>query len=101
MLLITGPFDDLSSDAEAGIFMLSVALGWVLIPIVSSICTSERHLWALFPAAIMALIGAGLIFGGILFSALELLGTVWPLFLIGSGFRLLLRQFADRKQAHK
>ena len=92
VLLITGPFARLDGDAEGGIFMLAFALGWLLIPILSTIFTKERHLWALIPASIMGTIGGGLLFGGVFFSALEFLGLVWPVLLILAGLFLLLRR---------
>ena len=72
--------------------MLSFALGWLLIPILSTLFTDDRHIWALIPAGIMGVIGGGLLFGGIFFSALEFLGLVWPVLLILAGFYLLLRR---------
>lgn len=94
-LLIAGPFfNNLSGEAEGGIFMLAFAAGWVLIPIVSSIFTGDNHWWALIPAAIMALIGGGLLLGGAALTVLEWLGKIWPVFLILGGLYLILRRDA-------
>jgi hypothetical protein len=91
-LLVAGPFGDLSGTAEGGLFMLAFALGWVLIPVVSTIFTSDNHWWALIPAAIMGLIGGGLLLGGVAMNLLELLETIWPVFLILGGLWLILRR---------
>ena len=92
ILLIAGPFQDLGGSAEGGIFMLSFAFGWVLIPIVSTIFTGDNHWWALIPGGIMALIGAGLLLGGLALTFLEILGQIWPVFLILGGLYLILRR---------
>ena len=90
-LLLAGPFTDLPGDTEGGVFMLAFAFGWALIPIFSTIFTGEKHLWALIPGAIMALIGASLLFGGLALTALSWLGRIWPLFLILGGLYIILR----------
>lgn len=76
-----------------GMFLLAFAAGWVLIPVLSIIFThGERHLWALIVAAIMALVGAAVSFGGAAMDALELLGRIWPIFLIAGGLLILLKR---------
>ena len=95
-LLVAGPFQNLGGSAEGGIFMLAFAFGWVLIPIVSTIFTGDNHWWALIPGGIMALIGAGLLLGGVALSLLELLGQIWPVFLILGGLYLILRRSSGK-----
>jgi hypothetical protein len=76
-----------------GMFLLAFAAGWVLIPVLSIIFTrDDRHLWALIVAAIMALVGAAASFGGAAMDALELLGRIWPIFLIAGGLLILLKR---------
>jgi hypothetical protein len=76
-----------------GNFLLAFAAGWVLIPVLSIIFTrDDRHLWALIVAAIMALVGAAASFGGAAMDALELLGRIWPIFLIAGGLLILLKR---------
>lgn len=80
-------------EDEGGLFLLAFAAGWVLIPVLSIIFThGERHLWALIVAAIMALVGAAVSFGGAAMDALELLGRIWPIFLIAGGLLILLKR---------
>lgn len=91
-LLLTGPYETAAGETQAGIFLLAFAAGWVLIPILATLFTPERHLWALIPAAVLALIGAGLLFGGAALTALEWLGRIWPVFLILGGLLLIFRR---------
>lgn len=91
-LLITGPFESANGDVQGGVFMLAFALGWFLIPILSLIFTRDNHWWAVIPGAIMAIIGGGLLFGGVAVTALEFLGKIWPVFLILGGLYLLLKR---------
>lgn len=95
-LLVAGPFEGVTEDTQGGIFMLAFAFGWALIPLFSILFTRERHLWALIPGGIMALIGIGLLFGGMAFTILEFLGIVWPVFLILGGLYLIFRRSAGR-----
>ncbi len=77
-------------ERQSGIFLLCMAAGFCLIPLLSILFTSERHLWALIPASILALIGGVLYIGGGAMQAFILLGKGWPLFLIAAGLYLLL-----------
>ena len=91
-LLISGPFQDAGEQLEGGVFMLAFAAGWLLIPALSILFTSERHAWALIPAGIMALIGAALLVGGAALTVLEAAGVLWPVLLILGGLFLIFRQ---------
>lgn len=97
ILLITGPYEIANEELQGGVFMLAFALGWFLIPILSTIFTGDNHWWALIPGAIMALIGGGLLFGGAALTALEYLGNLWPVFLILGGLYLILRRSGDKQ----
>ncbi len=96
-LLITGPFQNSSGEVQGGIFMLAFAAGWFLIPILSQISTGDNHWWALIPGALMAIIGGGLLFGGVAFAVLQFLGRIWPVFLILGGLFLLLKRSGKTK----
>jgi hypothetical protein len=71
--------------------MLSFALGWVLITVLTAVFTEETHWWALIPAAIMGLIGGTVLVGGFFETALTLLGKFWPVALIVLGASVLLQ----------
>lgn len=91
ILLIAGPIEIVSNQNEGGVFMLSFAMGWVLITVLTAVFTSETHWWALIPAAIMGLIGGAILVGGIFETALTLLGKLWPVALIALGAGILLQ----------
>jgi hypothetical protein len=87
--LITGPLSNLDGDYEGGIFMLTFALGWALITLLTAVFTSKTHWWPLIPGGIMALIGGGILFGGIFLQTLTFIGKIWPVFLILLGIYVL------------
>ncbi|MEZ4512898.1 MAG: hypothetical protein R3C62_13585 [Chloroflexota bacterium] len=87
--LITGPFSDMPGDAEGGVFMLAFAAGWLLIVAATAVFTPKVHLWPLIPAAIMALIGGGVLYGDPFMQLLSLAGKVWPLALIAGGLLII------------
>lgn len=91
IVLIAGPFNITNGENEGGIFMLSFALGWVLITVLTAVFTDETHWWALIPAAIMGLIGGTVLVGGVFETALRLLGDFWPLALIAVGGWILIQ----------
>lgn len=87
--LLSGPLAGLEGEGEAATFMLSFALGWYSIPLLSRLVGAEPQWWALIPGTIMAIIGIALLIGG---HALALLGTGWPLILVAVGLATLLRR---------
>lgn len=87
-VLVTGPFSG-SGDVEGGVFMLTFALGWTLITGLTAVFTEKTHWWPLIPGGIMALIGGGILFGGVFMQGLTLLGQLWPVFLILLGLFVL------------
>ncbi len=90
--LITGPFQFVGDNAEGGIFMLSFAAGWFSITVLSKLFTREPQWWALIPGAIMALIGSGILLGGVALYLLEFAGAYWPAALIAVGLYTLARR---------
>lgn len=48
-----------TGDAEGGVFLLSFALGWYSIILLTALFTKEAQWWPLIPAGIMGGIGAG------------------------------------------
>ena len=88
-LLITGPFSQVGGDVEGGIFMLSFAAGWALITVLTAVFTQKPQWWPLIPGGIMAVIGTGILFGGVFMTVLAFVGKIWPVFLILGGVALL------------
>ena len=89
-VLVTGPFAD-TGDVEGGVFMLTFAAGWALITVLTAVFTNQTHWWPLIPGGIMALIGGGILFGGVFMQGLTLLGQIWPVFLILLGLFVLFQ----------
>ncbi len=81
-----------TGGASGGVFLLSFALGWGLITLLSAVFTDRVHWWPLIPGTIMALIGGALLAGGAALEVLDLIGRVWPLGLIGLGLWLFFRR---------
>lgn len=89
--LVSGPFEGLAGAAPGGIFLLSFAAGWALIVLLSALFFRVMW-WPLVPGGIMAFIGALLLSGSFGLQLLEVLGLVWPVFLIAAGLLMLIRR---------
>jgi hypothetical protein len=76
--------------------MLSFALGWLLVTVLTAVFTSETHWWALIPAAIMGLIGGTVLVGGLFETILSLLGDFWPVALIILGAWILIQAMREK-----
>lgn len=74
VFLIEAPFSQQWEPTKGGIFMLSFALGWVLITVMSWLFTANTHRWPLIPGGIIALLGVLTLTGG---TGLEILAPVW------------------------
>lgn len=77
-------------------FMLSFAAGWALIPFAVLLFSKERHWWPFILAAIFAIIGLRVQFGGVFADMTNLLNYLWPLALIIGGALLILRRNRDQ-----
>ena len=86
---IAGPFQMWQGDNEGGVFLIIFGLGFGLITLLTAVFTDETHWWALIPGGIIAFVGVAVLFGGVLLTALELVGTWWPLILIALGIYVL------------
>jgi hypothetical protein len=77
---------------EGGIFMASFAAGWAVV-VLSSLLIGKPQWWALIPGGIMAVIGVGLLAGGVALTLLEFAGKFgWPLILIIVGAYVIFRK---------
>jgi hypothetical protein len=79
------------SEGAGGVFLLSLALGFVAVTMLSRLFTSYTHWWALIPGAILSALGGAILADGLALRALELLGVAWPVVLVGFGLYVLLR----------
>ncbi|MFQ5419520.1 MAG: hypothetical protein ACE5EY_04050 [Anaerolineae bacterium] len=94
--LVALPFADSGID-DGGIFMLAFALGWVAITVLTAVFTKETHWWPLIPGGIMAVIGLGILFGGVFLSILTFMGKIWPVFLILMGIFVIMTANKEKK----
>jgi hypothetical protein len=78
--------------AEPAVFMLSFALGWFTIPLFSALFTRERHLWALIPGGVMAVIGGTIAAGNAGLRVLDWFNYLVPAALILVGLLIALRK---------
>jgi hypothetical protein len=95
-ILASGPYAGLGGEATGGVFLLSFALGWGLITLLTALFTDEVTWWPLIPGGIMAVIGGGLLAGGVALQALDLAGRFWPVALIAIGLYLLFKRSSGR-----
>lgn len=94
---IEGPFAIWQGDSEGGVFLIFLGLGFGLITLVTAVFADKTHWWALIPGSIIAFVGASILFGGALLTALIWVGKLWPLALILLGISILLN--ANRTKA--
>ena len=85
-------FFAMAEPARGGLFLVSLAGGFALITVLSTVFTKQSQTWALFPATIIGLIGGALLIGGSAMNVLTFLGQVWPVFLILGGLMLLVQR---------
>ena len=85
-------FFAMAEPARGGLFLVSLAGGFALITVLSTVFTKQSQTWALFPATIIGLIGGALLIGGSAMNVLALLGQIWPVFLILGGLMLLVQR---------
>lgn len=100
--LVLGPFGGAREHVITGVTLLAFALGWALLAGLSILRTDQPQRWAIAPAAILGLMGFGLLLTAPGGAALDALGWIWPpvlLALAGSmaaGARRQLRSRARR-----
>jgi pimeloyl-ACP methyl ester carboxylesterase len=79
LILVLGPFGGAQETVISGTALLAFALGWALIAVLSARWTDQPQRWAAAPAALMALLGMGLLLFAPGNSFLEAAGWVWPI----------------------
>src|SRR5256886_7262788 len=83
IVLVIGPFGGAQEHVIMGTALLGWALGWALLAVLSIRWSDQPQQWAIVPAALMALAGVGLLIFRPDANAMNLLGWIWPLALIG------------------
>src|SRR3989454_11314993 len=82
LVLVVGPFGGAQEHVIMATALLGWALGWALLAAVSMPWSDQPQRWAVVPAALMAVAGAGLLVFRPDANAMNLLGWIWPLALI-------------------
>src|SRR3989440_1282339 len=82
LVLVVGPFGGAQEHVIMATALLGWALGWALLAAVSIRWSDQPQRWAVVPAALMAVAGAGLLVFRPDANAMNLLGWIWPLALI-------------------
>lgn len=78
LVLVIGPFGGAQEHVIMGTALLGWALGWALLAALSIRWTDQPQRWAIVPAAVMALAGAGLLIFRPDANAFTVLGWMWP-----------------------
>src|SRR4051794_38820824 len=78
LVLVVGPFGGAQEHVIMGTALLGWALGWALLAVLSIRWTDQPQRWAVVPAALMALAGAGLLIFRPDANAFTVLGWIWP-----------------------
>src|SRR5437762_9200413 len=82
LALVVGPFGGAQEHVIMGTALLGWALGWALLAVLSMRWSDQPQRWAIVPAGLMALAGAGLLIFRPDANAMNLLGWIWPVALI-------------------
>lgn len=90
--LIAGPGTAEIQVDEGGVFLVAFSLGWALIALLSPLTRQGFQWWPLIPGGIIGLVGLAALQGGAALRALEIVGYLWPLVLVGVGIALILRR---------
>jgi pimeloyl-ACP methyl ester carboxylesterase len=83
LALVIGLFGGAEEHVIMGTALIGWAIGWALLAVLSTRWTDQPQQWALLPAALMAVAGAGLLIFRPDANAFNALSWVWPLALIG------------------
>lgn len=78
LVLVLGPFGGAQEHVIMGTALLGWAFGWALLAVLSIRSSDQPQRWAVVPAALMALAGAGLLIFRPDANAFNLLGWIWP-----------------------
>lgn len=76
--LVLGPFGGAQEHVITGVALLAFASGWALLAVLSIHRTDQPQRWAVAPAALLGLTGAGLLVAAPGGDSLDALGWVWP-----------------------
>lgn len=78
LVLVVLPFGGAQEHVIMGTALVSWALGWALLAVLTTRWTDQPQRWALVPAALMAITGASLLMFKPDANAFNVLGWIWP-----------------------
>lgn len=78
----------LSDQARTGLFLICMALGWLLIPLLSRLAATNTRLWPLIPGGVLLI--TGLVYWASNGWVKVLSGLVWPVSLMVVGLFLII-----------
>ncbi len=84
---------------EGAVFLLALAVGFALITALTALFVQKRVLWPLIPAVLLALVGGGIMAGGMALQVLEFVGRYWPIGFILVGLYVIGRAAMSRRAA--
>jgi hypothetical protein len=88
-----------TSDQQSGaVILISMGVGFLIITPLSLLVARRRQYWALVPGAILLLIGAAILVGGVALQVVQDIGMFWPLILIAAGVYVLWRAGFRRRK---
>jgi pimeloyl-ACP methyl ester carboxylesterase len=79
LVLVLGPVAGAREDVISGTVLLTFAAGWALLAVLSVRWTDQPQPWALVPAGLMAVLGAGDLVFAPGAGVLDALGWMWPI----------------------
>ena len=80
------------SDQQSGaVILISMGVGFLIITPLSLLVARRRQYWSLVPGAVLMLIGAAILVGGVALQVVQFIGMFWPLILIAAGVYVLWR----------
>lgn len=91
VMVAQGPFGLATPDAQAGIILASIGLGWVAVAVLNVSMVNRRAWWPFIPAAVLGALGLTLVIAGGAGLA-ALVGVGVPAALIAVGVALAVRR---------
>ena len=97
VVLLTGPTQPLGPEAQTAVFLFAFAFGWVLITLFTAVFTDNTEWWPLIPGGVIALVGASMLAPERFMGVMNLMGYLWPLFLIALGVVVLVKAYRSKE----
>lgn len=80
---------------DGGVFLVSFALGWFLITLLSIVAFQKPMLWPMIPGGILGFIGLSQLINEGWLDIFSGIGNFWPLILVAVGAYILWKNFRE------